>query len=341
VARLPSTVDGAAWTSHRNPERCDPMNRVDAAGPGVVVFGDGVVARRIMRLLGERAYRTAPQRATALADVGPDELAILAGGGAHAPVAEQLGRQGVSAVSIADAVTDIVEMRALDGLFVDNACSLVVGAAMAPGLSGLLARYLRTMVHDCDEIHTAIHATAGPSCARQHHRALAGRAIGWTDGDWVYRPGGSGRELCWFPEPVGAHDCYRGELADPVLMHADFDDVPRISARMSATRRDRLTSRLPMLRTPHREGGVGALRVEVRGSTSDGARRTLIAGVAEFVGAAAAATAVAMVAAIQRGGVPHGAVATSHGSLDHRRILSDVSDAGIRLQEFTGVSGPS
>ena len=67
-----------------------------------------------------------------------------------------------------------------------------------------------------------------------------------------------------------------------------FPDAVRISARVSANRRDRLTAWLPMLSPPHREGGVGAVRVEVRGDGVDGGRRTLIAGVAELVGNEAA-----------------------------------------------------
>jgi hypothetical protein len=48
---------------------------------------------------------------------------------------------------------------------------------------------------------------------------------------------------------------------------------------MEATRRDRLTSFLPMLRTPHPEGLVGAVRVEVRGWV-DGRAETKILGAA-------------------------------------------------------------
>ena len=80
--------------------------------------------------------------------------------------------------------------------------------------------------------------------------------------------------LCWFPEPVGALDCYHAEIASPVLLHHSFPEVDRIDVRRSARRRDRFTARLPMLRPPHPEGGVGALRVEVRGSAADGARIT-------------------------------------------------------------------
>ena len=119
---------------------------------------------------------------------------------------------------------------------------------------------------------------------------------------------GSGRELCWFPEPVGAYDCYRAELASPLLLRDLFPDVMRISARMSANRRDRLTARLPMLSRPHREGGVGALRIEVRGNDRRGGRSTLIAGIAELVGTAAAATAVAFHQTALAGNLPAGVV---------------------------------
>jgi hypothetical protein len=116
-----------------------------------------------------------------------------------------------------------------------------------------------------DEVHVAKVGTGGPSCARQHHQALAAPALDWRDGDWERRSGGSGRQLFWFPEPVGAVDCYRAALPEPHLLAAAFPDATRLTARMGATRRDRLTARLPMLRRPHPEGELGGVRVEVRG----------------------------------------------------------------------------
>jgi hypothetical protein len=41
--------------------------------------------------------------------------------------------------------------------------------------------------------------------------------------------------------------------------------VQRVSARVAANRSDLVTARLPMMRRPHPEGAVGAIRVEVRG----------------------------------------------------------------------------
>jgi hypothetical protein len=186
-------------------------------------------------------------------------------------------------------------------------------------------------------VHVAVHGTAGPACARQHHRALGGRAVGWQDGSWIERPAGSGRELCWFPEPVGPLDCYRAELAVPLVLLRVFPSATRISVRRSATRRDRLTSRLPMLRQPHPEGGLGALRVEVRGSDDRGERITLISGVAELVGTATAATAAVFVDAVCDGVLPDGVVVGGDDRLDTVDLLDRVVQRGVRLQEFTGV----
>jgi hypothetical protein len=192
-----------------------------------------------------------------------------------------------------------------------------------------------------DEIHVAVHGTAGPSCARTHHRSLSGRAVSWRDGEWRNSIGGGGRELCWFPEPIGALDCYHAEIASPVVLHRSFPDVARIDARRSARRRDRFSARLPMLSPPHPEGAVGALRVEVRGSAADGARLTRILGIAELVGTASAAVAAVFAAAAVAGEFPVGTVVTSDARLDTIGLLRRVESAGVRLQEFTGVPQPS
>jgi hypothetical protein len=214
---------------------------------------------------------------------------------------------------------------------------LVVGAGMAPGLTGLLARLSASKLATCDEIHVSVHGTAGPACARQHHRALRGRSLGLHDGEWIHPPAGSGRELCWFPEPVGPYDCYRAELASPLLLNQAFSDVDRISARVSANRRDRFTAWLPMLSPPHREGGVGAIRVEVRGTDGTGARVTTIVGAAELVATAAAATAAAFAVEASAGRLPSGVCRAGDAELDTIGILHTVSQLGVRLQEFTGV----
>lgn len=308
-------------------------SRIALTGAGVT--GNRIATRLEMVAPGCTVVQVDPRR-----DVGAAEgcdVAVLAHGGDHAPVAADLIGRGIPVVSIADSVSDARALVDLDEAARNRDLPLVVGAGMSPGLTGLLARHLAAQLHTCDEIHISVHGTAGPSCARQHHRALAGRAFGLHDGVRITRTAGSGRELCWFPEPVGAYDCYRAEMPSPMLFHETFPDVQRISARMSANRRDRLTARLPMMRPPHPEGGVGAVRVEVRGSVESGARSTLIVGVAELVGTSAAATATALTSGVLGGDLPPGVITTGDERLDTLGLLRTIERLGVRLQEFTGV----
>ena len=93
-----------------------------------------------------------------------------------------------------------------------------------------------------------------------------------------------------------------------------------------------------MLRTPHAEGLEGALRVEVRGADRDGGRQTLIAGIAERAGTAAAAMAAVFAGELDRGALPAGVVVSGDVELDTVRLLATVESYGVRLQEFTGVA---
>ena len=143
----------------------------------------------------------------------------------HTETVASFLREGTPVVTLSDDLDDLRLMLGLDDLCRRGQAALVVGAGMAPGLSGLLARYLAAQLHHVDELHVAIHGTAGPACARQHHFALGSTALGWHDGEWVEPVGGSGRDLVWFPEPVEANDCYRAALGDPLLLHRSFPEV--------------------------------------------------------------------------------------------------------------------
>jgi len=312
--------------------------------PSIALFGSGVTGDRIAKRLLLVAPGCRIVHVDARVDVSKAvhcDVAVLAHGGLHLEAAERLLERGVGVVSITDDLGEVTGLMDLDDVAHANDVSVVVGAGMWPGLTDLLARYLADQLDSCDEIHLAVHGTAGPACARQLHSALSGSAYGLHDGTRTARPAGSGRELCWFPEPVGAYDCYRADLSSPVLLRDTFPEVQRISARVSANRRDRLTARLPMLSPPHREGGVGAVRVEVRGSSADGHRHTLIAGVAELVGTSAAATATAFAGALLDGTLPTGAVSAGDRRVPTLGLLRTIERLGVRLQEFTGVPGAS
>ena len=319
----------------------------------IAVIGVGVVGARVARQLTSSGIpvllydeRSDVQQALAQSlraleltdltklDPTTTPVVVLATSSAQAPLAKILLELGHHVVCTGDDVEDIRELLQLDEIARQEKRALIVGAAACPGLSGLLVAELAPRVDTIDEIHVAFHGTGGPGCARQHHRALAGDAVGWHDGEWIDRPGGSGRELLWFPEPLGGKD--RAELPEPLLLHRSFPEVSRISARMSATRRDRLTARLPMMSPPHAEGGVGGVRVEIRGSLN-GERCTEVAGVAERTGIIAGAVAASSAAALlNNASTISGVVTLGDGRLNDRTLLDDVIRRGITVFEYIG-----
>ncbi len=195
---------------------------------------------------------------------GADVL-VLATPADHRPAAEHALECGAHVVSVCDDPAEVRDLLALDAEARERALSVVVGAAFAPGLSCVLARHAAAGFDSVQELHVARMGTGGPACARRHHGALSEEALDWRDGGWRRRAGGSGRELCWFPDPVGGADCYRGGMPDALLLVPAFPGVNRVTARLAATRRDRISAWLPMLRPPHPEGMLGAVRVEIRG----------------------------------------------------------------------------
>jgi hypothetical protein len=92
-----------------------------------------------------------------------------------------------------------------------------------------------------------------------------------------------------------------------------------------------------MLSPPHREGGVGALRVEARGHDVAGARVTMIAGIAELIGTAAAAVAAAFVIELDAGTLSPGSIVSGDDTLPTASLLASIQRGGVRFQSFTGI----
>jgi hypothetical protein len=217
-------------------------------------------AEAVARALGPTARAEAWQDGV----LGGADLVILAGVNPVEAARAALEAR-VPVVTVTDSVPDTRALLNLDAMARAAGVPLVIGAGMAPGLTCLLARHAAGTFDEVEEVHITKMGTGGPACAHQHHRALRSDGEDWRDGGWVRRRGGSGRELAWFPDPAGGRDCYRAALSDPLLLVPAFPGIQRVTARFAASRRDRLTARLPMLRRPHPEGEVGAIRVEVRG----------------------------------------------------------------------------
>jgi hypothetical protein len=257
---------------------------------------------------------------------------------ARASPVEQAVRDGCAVVCTSDRITDVEVALGLGSMARATGATVVAGAAMAPGLTDVLARWAAADFGEVEEVHVAKAGTGGPACARQHHRALRGEALDWRDGQWARRAGGSGRELVWFPGPLGGQDCYRAGLPDALLLVPAFRGVRRVTARLAATRRDRLTGALPMLRPPHPEGEDGAVRVEVRGRKGDARHAAALGSEGRPAVTAAAVAAVSVLWAL-RGDLPRGRA----GGLaelvgDAGAFLAELAQRGVRVEVFEGGS---
>jgi predicted dinucleotide-binding enzyme len=268
------------------------------------------------------------------------DVVVLAGpNGVHVDQARAFLARNQHVVSVSDELSDVRGLLGLDLEARERGVAVVVGAGFCPGLTCVLAAHAATRFDVVEEVHVAKAGTGGPACARQHHRALGRMAIDWRDGGWVQRPPGSGRELCWFPDPIGAQDCYRAALPDARVLVPAFPDVRRVTSRMAATRRDRLTAGLPMLWPTHPEGGPGAVRVEVRGHR-DRSHDVVVYGAIDRP--AVAAGAVAAVAAIwatdgrlRRSGAGGLAELSEPGP-----FLGELARRGVRAAVFQGDAAP-
>lgn len=305
-----------------------------ASTPGVdhVVLRD-VLPARVQEVAASLGPSAIPERGPYAAVPDADVVVLAGPAGTHLEEARALVAKGLPVVSTSDDVTEVQRLLDLGPEAEVRGTTVAVGAAFSPGLTCVLARHAAADFDDVDEIHVAMAGTGGPACARQHHHALGGTALDWRDGGWVRRAGGSGRELSWFPDPVGPRDCYRAGLPDALLLVDAFPGVERITARLAANRRDRFTARLPMMRRPHPEGGPGAVRVEVRGRQG-GTRAVKVLGAMDRPGVAAGA--VAALAAVhlgEPGNRRSGASGLAH-LVEPVPFLSELAQRGVKAAVF-------
>jgi len=238
-------------------------------------------------------------------------------------------------VVVSDGLSETVSILNLEKEAFELGVPVVVGTGFAPGLSCVLTAYGKTFLEQTEEIHVSKMGTGGPACALVHHRALSRMSFGWREDKWDKRLGGSGRELLWFPEPVGPQDCYHAALSDPVLLHNAFPEVSRISAKMAATRRDRFTAFFPMLTPPHSEGGVGAIRVELRGS-KNGVQENIVLGVSEHPALAAATVTALTTEYLLKQKINLNHMSTLALIVEPSEFLSELTKRSIAVEIFEG-----
>ena len=238
-------------------------------------------------------------------------------------------------VVVSDGLSETVSILSLEKEAFEFGVPVVVGTGFAPGLSCVLTAYGKTLLEKTEEIHVSKMGTGGPACALVHHRALSRMSFGWREDKWDKRLGGSGRELLWFPEPIGSQDCYHAALSDPILLHNAFPEVSRISAKMAATRRDRFTAFFPMLSPPHDEGGIGAIRVELRGS-NNGVQENIVLGVSEYPALAAASVTALTSEYILKQKINLNHMSTLALIVEPSEFLSELTKRSIAVEIFEG-----
>ncbi len=311
AARQLHETDGvsAVLVASRRPARVDAV--VGQLGAGASIGAWPAVAGEVDAVV------------LAVADHAQADMARIAlGDGAHV----------VATASSIDAVDGIV---GLDARARSIGRSAVAGASMSPGLACLLALHAARGIDVVEEVHVAKAGTGGPACARATHASLRGPAASWRDGRWQSEPAGSGRELRWFPEPIGGVDCYASSSAEVSLLAAAFPTARRVTSRVAATRRDRATTWLPMLRPPHPEGLMGGVRVEVRGSVGARTVTNVVGAVDRPAIVAGTLAALVAVAAVGRE-LSDGAGGLAVLARAPGELLARLADRGVKFATFTG-----
>jgi len=269
---------------------------------------------------------------------GPSTAVLLAGpAGNHRALAELALEAGASVVSVSDSADDVAGLLELDDDARAQNLSVVAGAGFSPGLSCVLASYAARSFERVDEIHVARVGVGGPACARQHHTAGRGRAQEWADGEWVIRRTGSGRLLCWFPDPISGLDCYRGAFAEPLLLVPAFAGVQRVTSRYGARRRDRLAAHVPLLVRPLPVGELGALRVEVTG-TQGLTRDARVVGAIDRPAVAAGAVAALAARWAVDGRLSRSGAGGLASLVDPGPFLAVLADRGVKVAVFEGTA---
>jgi hypothetical protein len=348
----------------------------------VLLVGSGAVGRRAARqlaetdgveriLIADKAAASAADAAEAMGDRAeavawspdrplPDGVSVVAsaiGGAAERAVFERAVEAGVPAAGCADESDTVRSLLDLDDAAREAGVALAAGCGLAPGLSDVLARHAADAVETVDEIHVARAGSAGPACRSAILRAGRGAALEWRDGAWTRHRAGTGRQLVWFPSPVGGLDCHRVGSGQPELLVDAFPTLSRASMRIASPLGPgrqapgmRLLGNIPMVSTAltggnaarrrDPEGDWGAVWVEVRGRRGR-SEEILVYGAVDRM--AFAAGAVLGVTALWLAGLGAAPVTTTgvHGLaalVDPVPFLGELARRGVKAAVFEGAS---
>jgi hypothetical protein len=335
--------------------------RADDHARSLLVFGAGAVGRRAARTLAEtdgverllvadkegaRAAQVAEAlgpRAEAIewspADPLPPEVtavAVAAEAGAERAVVERALERRVPVACSSDDPDGVRSLLDLDDAAREAGAAVAAACGLAPGLSDVLARHAADALEVATEVHVARAGWAGPECAGRLNRAHRGVALEWRNGAWVRERAGSGRQMVWFPDPVGGLDCRRAASAQAQLLVGALPRLARASMRVAggqaAGHRRRARGQTDS------EGGWGAAWVEVRGRRGR-AEEVLVYGVVDrmaFAAGTVLGVATAWLAGLGESSVTQAGVHGLGALVEPVPFLAELARRGVKAAAFEG-----
>jgi hypothetical protein len=327
----------------------------------LLIVGAGAVGRRAARtlvetegvervLVADKHAGRAAQLAEALgpegeaiewspADPLPDGVAgvaVAADGSVERAVVERALERRVPVACASDDPDGVRSLLDLDDAAREAGTAVAAACGIAPGLSDVLARHAADALEIVAEVHVARAGWAGPECAGRLRRAHRGVALEWRDGTWVRERAGSGRQLVWFPQPVGGLDCRRAASAQAQLLVDALPRLARVSMRVARGQAE--GRRRPGRRPVDTEGDWGAAWVEVRGRRGR-AEEVLVYGVVDrmaFAAGTVLGVATAWLAGLEESSVTQAGVHGLGALVEPVPFLAELARRGVKAAAFEG-----
>lgn len=282
-------------------------------------------------------------------------------------IAEAAMDAGVDYVTNCDDWQTTSALLELDPDAAESGVLAVTGAGATPGLTNAMALHAANSFDSVDEIHIAwVGSTNNPSGAEtvsQTLKTFVGEVPTYADGAWRNIRAGSGRELVWFPSPVGGVDVVSCGHPEPLTLPRNIDGLTAVTVKGSigiALLQDllRVASRLGLSRSGiERLGGVSGidswlpgvglisggprwagLRVEVRGMRN-GARETVVLGAIDAMQNLAGASLAATALMVGSGEIAKKGVLAPEAVLDPRAFFGHLARWGIKIARLEPASG--
>lgn len=250
---------------------------------------------------------------------------------------------------------------------VESGSLVITGAGASPGLTNLLTAHGARNFDVVNEIHISwvgsINSPSSPDSVVHTLRSFMGRTRVRKEGGWRFVNAGGGRELVWFPEPVGAVEISTCRHPEPIMLARSFPEAREISVKGSigvSLFLDMLkfASLLGMSRKVlERSGGLpgidtwlpgaswlgggprwSALRVEVRGE-HQGQFATEVLGAVDSMQNLVAGPLAAAALLVTRGEVDATGVLTPEEILDPVAVFRQLALWGIKIARLESANG--